>query len=333
MQFERDFFEEEVREDFTVSRLRKHIWAAEMELLKIIIDICDRYGLKYFADWGTLLGVVRHKGYVPWDDDIDICMKRDDYNRLIKILPKELPHGVEVLGAHAQKEEFFEAYPDTFQLMVGAVRNAWDINEYTRFFHGYILEEILIDIFPLDVVPGDEKAYQVQQKLFSVGFAIASDWDNMKKEGTLTKRLAEFEKLSGIPVPENVSDMEKRRHMWKMIDAIASLYREGEGENLSEYAFADSKPELILSKDCYRDCLKMPFENMEIAVPTGYDTILKTKYGDYRKRVQGASSHSYASYEIMADRLEADLKRAGITCGLDELCDKVVSGEVILHLT
>lgn len=333
MQFERDFFEEEVREDFTVSRLRKRIWAAEMELLKIVTDICDRYGLMYFADWGTLLGAVRHKGYVPWDDDIDICMKREDYNRLIKLLPNELPQGLEIFGVHAQKEEFRSMNLDTIQLMVGAARKNWDINEYTRFFQGYMLDAITIDIFPLDVVPDDEKAFAVQNKLFSVGFAIATDWNNMKKEGTLEKRLDEFERLSGIPIPTDAPDWEKRRHVWKISDAIASLYREGEGQNLSEYAFACGNPGLFVDSDCYRDVIRMPFENMEIAVPIGYDTILKNKYGNYRERVVGASSHSFESYKKMADRLEADLKRAGITCGLDELCDKVVSGEIILHLT
>ena len=69
----------------------KRAWAAELEVLSVIADVCERYHLQYFADYGTLLGAVRHKGFIPWDDDIDICMLREDYMELIRVLPEELP--------------------------------------------------------------------------------------------------------------------------------------------------------------------------------------------------------------------------------------------------
>ena len=93
MLFTHDFFNPEIREGFEISAMMKRAWAAQMEVLQVVADICARNGLQYFADWGTLLGAVRHQGFIPWDDDIDICLKREDYNRLISILPKQLPHG------------------------------------------------------------------------------------------------------------------------------------------------------------------------------------------------------------------------------------------------
>lgn len=66
----------------------------EIELLKFFIDICDKYKLKYFVLYGTLLGAVRHKGFIPWDDDIDVGMLREDYECFLKVAQEELPEYV-----------------------------------------------------------------------------------------------------------------------------------------------------------------------------------------------------------------------------------------------
>ena len=89
MQFTQDFFKPEIREEFEIQAMMKRAWAAQMEVLQVVADICEENGLQYFADGGTLLGAVRHQGFIPWDDDIDICLKREDYNRLISILQRQ----------------------------------------------------------------------------------------------------------------------------------------------------------------------------------------------------------------------------------------------------
>ena len=76
------FLEEEVIDGVKVDRKTKEIWAVEMDLYFQLRRVCEKYGLKYFADGGTLLGAVRHKGFIPWDDDMDFAMKRDDYEKL-----------------------------------------------------------------------------------------------------------------------------------------------------------------------------------------------------------------------------------------------------------
>ena len=102
MIFKEDFFLKETRCGFEISEMMKRAWSAELEVLEIVVDICNRNKLQYFADWGTLLGAVRHQGFIPWDDDIDICLKREDYNQLIQILPQELPYGMVMTGMYAK---------------------------------------------------------------------------------------------------------------------------------------------------------------------------------------------------------------------------------------
>ena len=93
MEFPDSFFEDEVREGFFVPAMMKRTWAAQLEVLNEIGQMCKRLGISCYADWGTVLGAVRHGGMIPWDDDIDICMKRKDYERFLEIAPKELPTG------------------------------------------------------------------------------------------------------------------------------------------------------------------------------------------------------------------------------------------------
>lgn len=94
MEFIDSFFEDEVRDGFFVPSEIKRAWAAELEVLSEIDKICKKHNIQYFADWGTLLATVRHEGFIPWDDDLDIVMKRDDYRRFMEIAQTELPEGL-----------------------------------------------------------------------------------------------------------------------------------------------------------------------------------------------------------------------------------------------
>ena len=84
MDFRDEFYEDEVRNGFYVPSLMKRNWAATLEVLSEIDKICYKYGLQWFMSFGTLLGAVRHKGFTAWDDDLDIMMKRKDFEELKK---------------------------------------------------------------------------------------------------------------------------------------------------------------------------------------------------------------------------------------------------------
>ena len=86
------FLDEEERCGFTVSPKMKKIWAVELDLLHEFQRVCKKYNLKYFTDSGTTIGAVRHNGFIPWDDDIDLAMFREDYKKLCQIAPQEFKH-------------------------------------------------------------------------------------------------------------------------------------------------------------------------------------------------------------------------------------------------
>ena len=146
MKFADDYFKGEEREGFFVEEMMKRAWAAQIEVLKEIERVCKKHGIRYFADWGTLLGAVRHKGFIPWDDDIDITMFREDYEKFLKVAQQELPTGYKVFNVYTH-----ENYEEVFtRINNGAEINLTD--EYLEKYHGcpYVVG---IDVFPQDYLP------------------------------------------------------------------------------------------------------------------------------------------------------------------------------------
>ena len=161
MEFLDSYFEDEVREGFYVPSLMKRAWAAQMELLEVVQNICDKHQIPLYAEWGTLLGAVRHKGRIPWDDDIDMCMLREDYEKFSKVIDAELPEDCWFIDFHRTKD---------VNLMLGRVMNSkFHVveGELLEKYHGFPYV-VGIDIFWMDSLPKDaavRKKYQDQINL------------------------------------------------------------------------------------------------------------------------------------------------------------------------
>ena len=137
-----DFLEEEIRCGYTVTRKMKKVWAVELDLLNELLRVCNKYNIKIFASGGTMLGAVRHKGFIPWDDDIDMGMLRKDYDKLCKIANKEF-----------QYPYFFQTnYTDPGTLRGHAqLRNSNTTSFLQNEGSEYSFNQgIFIDIFPMD---------------------------------------------------------------------------------------------------------------------------------------------------------------------------------------
>ena len=89
-----DFFYDEVRDGFYIPGIIKRAWGAQLHVLSVIDKICRKHGIQYFVYAGTLLGAVREKQYIPWDDDLDTCMLRSEFDKFKKVVETELPDGI-----------------------------------------------------------------------------------------------------------------------------------------------------------------------------------------------------------------------------------------------
>ena len=247
MIFREDFFQKEIRCGFEVSEMMKRAWAAEMEVLQVIEDVCKKNRLQYFADWGTMLGAARHQGFIPWDDDIDICLRREEYDKLIQILPQELPRGFVLAGMYAGEERLRQA-AFVQHLRVIADETLWNFNDYMRYFHGFPYQRIGIDIFPLDYIPMDEEVADLQKMILQYGVGTLKNWDVFRQRGELETRLVQIEEWCGKELPRNE---QIKNALWRMLDSVCALYHAEESEEMTDYMFFIESPDYRMKKEWY----------------------------------------------------------------------------------
>lgn len=306
MNFPDNFFQDEYRCDFLVPELMKRAWAAEIEILEVIANICKKYNLQYFADCGTLLGAVRHQGFVPWDDDIDITLKRKDYNTLISVLPKELPPGFVLDGLHAQ-DPVRRLNTDIQHSSVKTDSNYWSVRNYMKRFHGFPFPGTSIDIFPLDYIPRDPDTALLQKFLIHSILLLLHDYDQLSEDMREAK-LAEIETNAAVKLPR---DETTKWSLHNLMESIASLFDESECDEL-EYCFrmlyeGKQHPK----KEWYSEAIYLPFEGFQISVPKNYHEVLTAYYKDYRVPVKFTQKHDYPFYAKGEQELKETLAQQG----------------------
>lgn len=288
LEFSKTFLEEENRCGFVVSHKMKCAWAAEMEVLSEIIRICKKYNLTYFANWGTLLGAVRHKGYIPWDDDIDIALKRDDYHKLIHVLPQELPEGYHVSslytpGSHSQPHS----------CAMNSKKILTDPKEIEK-FHGcpYIVG---VDIAPLYYIPRDAELAEAQRVLYNVVYDAAFHYEQLKQSGELKQYIPRIEELCGITFDD---EKPLKKQLWILSDQICAMYKEEESDYLTWFPRTICRQKNFrYKKEWFSHAIEIPFENMMISAPEKYDEVLTAMYGDYHVMKQIKGGHEYPFYK------------------------------------
>lgn len=302
MKFSNNYFEDEVRDGFFVPSEIKRAWAAELEVLSEIDKICKKHNIQYFADWGTLLATVRHEGFIPWDDDLDIVMKREDYRRFMEIAQTELPEG-------------FSAYNfrnhDNLWLFLGRVvgkRRICFEEEHLERFHQfpYIAG---VDIFVLDYVSRDKEAERKRDELALHTIAAA----DMIGEGKMRPKAMEqvlknLEQICKIQISRNLSTTEMRRELYGVVEILFGWFKENEADKLTQLFPFGLKPNgFRISKKCYEQALELPYETTRIPVPVQYCEMLERKYGDYLRLVRDTGGHDYPFFEAQKKQLQAVL--------------------------
>ncbi len=278
-----------------VGETMKRYWSGEMEVLAQIDRVCKKHGLRYYLYFGTLLGAVRHKGFIPWDDDLDIALLHEDYIKFMEIARSELPEGFIVKNAYTMYE-----HRDFFTRVENATAIRFDDDNMKEFHDCPFVAGV--DVFPLYNAPRDKNEREIQRNLLR-SVAHASRLCEEKETDLLAKELVELSQITGYEFDESCALI---THLTRLFDQLSRLYTKEECDCVTDFYMDLIKPYEI-PRSLYEKEVTMPFEGFEFPVPEGYDYILKCSFKDYMVP-KIYENHHYPSYKeqvkLWGDRLE-----------------------------
>ncbi len=293
-----EFYEDEVIEGFYVPSMVKKAWAVQMDVLAETDRICREHDIPYFADWGTLLAAIRHSGYIPWDDDLDISMRRRDYERFIKYAETELPEGFKVMTfKNTPGHHFFVAR------IVGKPRICFEQDHLTR-FHGfpYIAG---IDLFVLDNVCRDREKEKLKAKKAEYVVTVADNIaDGVTKGKEAEEQLRQCEIYTGKRIDRRLSGEELRIRMYELVEQIFASVPDEEADALVQMMpFGMYGSERYVPIEYYRNNVRLPYENTTMSVPLCYDSVMRFKFGNYMHIQKTWVGHDYPFFEGQHEQL------------------------------
>lgn len=278
--FKSDFFKPETRCDFFVDENRKKNWAVELDLLFKFDAVCKKYNLKYFLMYGSLLGAVRHNGFIPWDDDLDVAMLREDYEKFIQ-LSSEFDKPYFLQTPYTDEEYFFS---------FAKLRNSNTTAMSKMFIYQNYNKGIFIDIFPIDNF--DETNADERYKRIKFLGMENSTYMRRKNPNLDEKNILRVKNHSGI----------KPLDAYEEIQSLAQCTENSNSENVSlaVWTVYDMK-RMIYKRSDFEEALYWEVEGIKVPIPCGYKNILKTLYGDYMQlppiQERGGWWHSDAIFD------------------------------------
>ena len=261
----------------------KEIKELEFNLLKLFHSFCLKNNIKYFLSNGTLLGAVKYRAFIPWDDDVDVLVPRDDYNRLISLFNDN-----ERYKLFAFEKNLSYRFPFAKLCDMTTYKEEFNID------NGVVLG-IDIDIFPLD--------------------SWTSDMKKAKREARLINKKMHFLELTKLVKPNSVNLIKR------VIKGIAMAFCKLFGSkyfirSIIKECIRTEQPRSpylgckswciygereIIPAEVFSDTIEVEFENEKFPAPIGYDVYLRSLYGDYRKDPpieKQKTHHNYIAYRV-----------------------------------
>ncbi len=241
-----------MREISTLDELKQ----IELEIMKKVHAFCEEHDIHYYLAYGTLIGAIRHHGFIPWDDDIDIWMKREDYDKFCSLFPAFAPSlGLELIN-HTTPHYYARAFSKV-------INTATVMKE-----HGFKGDPfgVFIDIWPLDAAPRGigAKWTLLRSKLYASLLIHQVSTEPVNSPKRLVAKL--LAPLFG-----------SAKHKVKRLDKLARKHKITEGDLLMCYStFAKQ-----FSQESFSSAVLADFEDAQFYIPAGYDAVLRTIYGDY----------------------------------------------------
>lgn len=248
----------------TKDELRK-LQKVQLEMLLEVDRICRKYHIQYSLDGGTLLGAVRHKGFIPWDDDVDVILLRKEYHKFQKACKKEMD----------TKRFFLQDYTTDKDYRWGYAKIRRKNTEYIRLGQEHLKQKtgVCIDVFVADNVPDGK----IVRKLHYLAcycirkFMYAPLGERNEKSAFLRKW---YGMLKYIPIDK----------IFRARNLLAYYSNKKRTELISHYTFQYPKHCIYgLPRKCFDDFIELEFEGYKFKAFKDYDTYLSTYYGDYMK--------------------------------------------------
>ena len=257
----------------------------EFEILKQINEICIAQNIRYFLVGGTLLGAIRHKGFIPWDDDIDIGMPRDDYEKFIEYcMTNEVPFDLLCNKTNPHYGYLFAKAMDKNTILIEESGNRYNIEM-----------GLFVDIFPIDGLGDsyDEALSALNKTRFKRELLVAANWKKFFRSKT---RAIYFE-----PIRFAFFCMSRVSSFKKLIRKIESKYERNAFDKKSFVGCVcgSYRNKEIVEQNVFSEYVDLPFEDAMFKCPKNYDRYLSSIYGDYMKlppENKRITHHSFTAY-------------------------------------
>lgn len=265
----------------------QEIQQASLEILKKIKEICDKEGFKYVLSWGTLIGAVRHKGFIPWDDDIDIMMPRPDHDKLMKYMEE---HKEELKPLEVFNNDTCSNYPYMLT-RISDSRYILDVDNEDDFGIG-----VFIDIYVEDGAGNSkEEALSLMRKTHGYCSLIFLATRQRYVFGLTKGWLKKIVKVPAFIYAHIMGKKFFEKKLMKYVD-------KADYDNSSWVAniIWGTVPEWeIFPKSIFEDTIDADFEGIKFKIPREYDSVLRQTYGDYMQlppEKDRIAHHFYSAY-------------------------------------
>lgn len=248
----------------------------QLEILTDFQKICDKYDIPYFVSGGTAIGTIRHKGFIPWDDDIDVCLLRDDYNKVLHYIRKDLSDKYEIYDNKST---------DGYVLVFAKMCKKGTRIQEDGGFDTCVPTGIYMDIFAYDKTVLDKKKRkkQIRDTWFWARMCVLSEYKSPQFPKGLDGIWLKLSKIGcwGIHYACRLLRL-KKAHFYKQYMKAATRYKNTDDGLYIDFSyFAPEK--LVCTEDMIFPLKKMNFENIQVSMLNGVDKYLTSQFGDYMK--------------------------------------------------
>ena len=248
---------------------------ANLKMLKEIDRICRKHQIQYMLDAGTLLGAVRHKGFIPWDDDVDLVFTRENYERFAQVVRKELPEGMELL--EPRQLQGGNAFYDFTPRIIYVNSQTHEDGEEMKFYGGG-LNHLWVDLFILDKLPENKAAAAFTRFLQMAVYGLAMGHRyrlDYSKYSLMNKIFVAALAAIGKRIP-----MRTIRGLQRRVSV-----KDNKGKSRLRY-YSNYQPDywyVTLNEEWIKETVDLPFEDTMLMAPKGWNQVLTWIYGDYQK--------------------------------------------------